>query len=308
MRKIKRKAFTLIELLVVIAIIGILSGLIIVTMSNATQKATVAKSQVFANSLRNALMTEMVSEWKLDGNANDTWAATYANNGTWSGPTAPNTVATYGTASECVSGQCMDFDGVDDFVDCGNNASLSMGTKDHTVSLWVKFDNVTAPQIEMLVGCSTTGSTSAGYWVYRNLGTSTLYVFFNNGVSGNSGALSVAGAIVDSAWYNIVVTMDRDGSAKGYLNGAQTAGLLNISPYQGNVQNAVSYRIGGYNATNYRLAGKMDEIRIFHAITTISQIQQDYFAGLNKLLANREVSEKDYENRLAELKQGIGKY
>ncbi|MDD5569203.1 MAG: prepilin-type N-terminal cleavage/methylation domain-containing protein [Candidatus Pacebacteria bacterium] len=43
----KIKAFTLIELLVVIAIIGILSGLIIVGMSGATQKATIAKRRLF---------------------------------------------------------------------------------------------------------------------------------------------------------------------------------------------------------------------------------------------------------------------
>jgi len=66
MHKIFRQAFTLIELLVVIAIIGILSGLIIVSMNGITNSATVAKAQVFSNSLRNALMMNLVSEWKFD--------------------------------------------------------------------------------------------------------------------------------------------------------------------------------------------------------------------------------------------------
>jgi prepilin-type N-terminal cleavage/methylation domain-containing protein len=56
MKKTVSIAFTLIELLVVIAIIGILSGLIVVTMNGVTQKANIAKAQVFSNSLRNALM------------------------------------------------------------------------------------------------------------------------------------------------------------------------------------------------------------------------------------------------------------
>jgi len=77
MNKLLKQAFTLIELLVVIAIIGILSGLIVVSMGNMNQKATIAKAQVFSNSLRNSLMANIVSEWKMDegsgATVNDTW-------------------------------------------------------------------------------------------------------------------------------------------------------------------------------------------------------------------------------------------
>ena len=61
MNRFIKKAFTLIELLVVIAIIGILSGLIVVTMSGVTQKARIAKAQAFSNSLRNALCRRWVA-------------------------------------------------------------------------------------------------------------------------------------------------------------------------------------------------------------------------------------------------------
>ncbi|MDD5569458.1 MAG: LamG domain-containing protein, partial [Candidatus Pacebacteria bacterium] len=282
-----------------------LSALIIVGMSSTTQKANIAKSQVFANSLRNSLMSDMVSEWKLDGNTTDTWAASYANNGTWSGPTAPNTVATYGTASECVSGQCMDFDGVDDMVNCGNNASLSMGTKDHTVSLWVNFDNATAPQLETLVNCHDTGGgtgTNAGYWVRRYTGTSQLYVTFSDGILASTGDyLSPANSLVANNWYNIVVVFDRDASAQAYINGLKQSSSLTISTRTGAVQNTTSYKIGAVGSNYYRLAGKLDEIRIFHALTSISRIQQNYLAGINKLMAKGEISALDYQNRLAEL-------
>ena len=69
-------AFTLIELLVVIAIIGILSGLIITTMSGATESARIAKLKVYSNSVRNTLGANLVSEWKFDNsNANDSWGS-----------------------------------------------------------------------------------------------------------------------------------------------------------------------------------------------------------------------------------------
>ena len=72
----QRVAFTLIELLVVIAIIGILSGLIITTMSGATESARIAKLKVYSNSVRDTLGANMVSEWKFDGPTGDGIAAT----------------------------------------------------------------------------------------------------------------------------------------------------------------------------------------------------------------------------------------
>ncbi|MFA5368927.1 MAG: type II secretion system protein [Candidatus Paceibacterota bacterium] len=59
------KGFTLIELLVVIAIIGILSGLIIVSMSTATQSANDARVQAGADQLRSAAMVYAISNSNL---------------------------------------------------------------------------------------------------------------------------------------------------------------------------------------------------------------------------------------------------
>lgn len=56
MQKSNKQAFTLIELLVVIAIIGILSGLIIVSMNGATNSANDAKRKANLDTIRKALI------------------------------------------------------------------------------------------------------------------------------------------------------------------------------------------------------------------------------------------------------------
>ena len=144
MNKIIKQAFTLIELLVVIAIIGILSGLIVVAMGGMTQKASIAKSQIFSNSLKNSLMLNLVSEWKFDESTTaingttiqDSWSSGY--NGTLSsiGDPAVNKVST-----DCVSGKCLSFDGVDDYVDLGAYSSLpnlQFGKGSFTIGAWAK--------------------------------------------------------------------------------------------------------------------------------------------------------------------------
>jgi prepilin-type N-terminal cleavage/methylation domain-containing protein len=301
MNKLIKQAFTLIELLVVIAIIGILSGLIVVSMSGVTQKANIAKSQVFSNSLRNSLMIDMISEWKLDGGTVGVGAVAGDILDTWS---TNNAVSLTGApiikgGSDCVSGNCIQFDGSDDSLDFGNKAAFSMGNGDHTVSFWTKIENATSVDYELFIGCSTTGSTSAGYWIFRGAaGSTALSIFFNNGVSGNSANLSDAGTFVPGSWYYVVVTMDRDNLIKAYLNGKQTNNTFNISAYQGNLQNAITLRVGGMSSTSYRTKGRMDEIRLFNSIPTASQIKEQYYVGLNSLLSNGGITKEDYLSRI----------
>jgi prepilin-type N-terminal cleavage/methylation domain-containing protein len=59
------KGFTLIELLVVIAIIGILSGLIIVSMNTATKSANDARVQADADQLRSTAMLYAINHSNL---------------------------------------------------------------------------------------------------------------------------------------------------------------------------------------------------------------------------------------------------
>jgi prepilin-type N-terminal cleavage/methylation domain-containing protein len=297
----KRVAFTLIELLVVIAIIGILSGMIAVGMSGVTQKATIAKAQVFSNSLKNSLLLNLVSEWRLDENTGttttDSWSG--GNTGTLVGATH---LPVWKTGTDCVNGSCLQFDGTEDYVNFGTNSNLSMGLGDATVSLWTRFDNALAPQNEILFICGAyiDGVGQGGYWLRREMSTSSLRFGFSDGaITRIVSYLSGSGSAVGNTWYNIVVVFDRDGLAQAYINGIKQTGYsLNISAQQGSITNSMNYRVGAPEATLFRLAGKMDEFRVYNAMISISQIKQQYYLGLNNLLFNKGISKKDYNERI----------
>ena len=132
MNKKIQKAFTLIELLVVIAIIGILSGLIITTMSGATESARIAKLKVYSNSVRDTLGANLVSEWKFDEGssitASDTWGTNTGTLKEYGGATCAFSSTLHcpqwQSETNCISGKCLSFDGADDYVECGTGTNL----------------------------------------------------------------------------------------------------------------------------------------------------------------------------------------
>jgi len=300
------KSFTLIEILVVIVVIGVLSAFILIGMSSITNSANIAKGQAFANSIRNSLLLNLVSEWKLNGNTNDSWGT---NNGTWSGATAPNTVVTYGSASECVSGQCLDFDGVDDMVDAGNNSTLSMGTNDHTVSFWVKHDSGDNSygeyEVYLVCGATADGLGQDGYYIARGPGEGFRITFSDGLVSRVQGEPSTNPSLATDKWLHIVVVFDRDTLATIYINSILQSSTLNISGQATSVNNTYSYRIGSAASGSLRLRGKMDEISMYHAAKPSSSIKQEYYFGLNKLFNNNGIGLEEYSQRLVELKNNL---
>ncbi|MFA5013558.1 MAG: LamG-like jellyroll fold domain-containing protein [Candidatus Paceibacterota bacterium] len=299
MNKIIKKqfAFTLIELLVVIAIIGILSALIVVGMNNSTESARIAKLKVYSNSIRDSLGANLVSEWKFDhGNINDnavvgdvldSWGS---NNATGIG-TAPGPIIKGGT--DCVSDRCLSFDGTDDYVDCGNGSNLSFGNGNFTMSLWLKSNTYSNPY-------AASKRNTVGYWFYI---TNTITLFYiRDASSGNIGA-GTSGNLYDNSWHNLVGIRNNP-NLYLYLDGVLAGLPIDISSV-GSIDVAYNLIFGLGNGSYW--AGKMDEVRLFNAAMSTSQIQQNYFVGLNKLLAKNIITQQDYNNRFTELSSAYAK-
>lgn len=284
----KQIAFTLIELLVVIAIIGILSGLIVVTMNGVTAKANIAKSQIFSNSLRNALMLNLVSEWKFDEGTgqvtSDSWSG--GNTGTLIGPTH---LPTWKTGSDCVNGSCIQFDGIDDYVGCGTNSNLDI-TGDITIAAWI---NPLSLKITPIV---RKGYTSSPWSVAQNAGA---FEFFYT-ISSTWGGVS-ASVLSTNQWQFIVATRSFSGTIatlKLYKNGiVRNSTTITGVPDSSSVKASLGYDSGGGQFFH----GLIDDVRIYNAAIPTSQIKEQYYLGLNNLLKNGSITEEEYSNRISEI-------
>jgi len=306
MNEALKRAFTLIELLVVIAIIGILSGLIVVSMGGMTQKATIAKAQVFSNSLRSSLMLNLVSEWKLDDisgvTAADSWSK--INNGILTDFT--DTTAEYGnshtsgwmSSSNCISGTCLKFDGSSGYVNLGNPANL-YPSPNMVFSFWVKPLYLT--KSEEIFGKFNSSGGSVASWTYGLWIYSTGIIAFGIGDGSNYNFTSSVSQLAVNNWY--YVTINYNGTSniiKYYINGQYLSGKdLVISVVPRVTTNP--YTIGGDSGGN-RFSGIIDEIRIYNAAITTSQIKKQYYVGMNSLLAKGQITKGDYQERLGELR------
>jgi prepilin-type N-terminal cleavage/methylation domain-containing protein len=283
------KAFTLVELLVVIAIVGILAGLAVVSMSGATESARIARLKVYSNSIRSSLMGNRVSEWKFD-DATGTIAVDTV--GTNSGTLQPTlTGPTWKTGGDCVSGSCLSFDGVDDYVNVPDSSNLRISDV-ITIELWVKAITFAAnPTVDHLIG----KPGNAQYDMY--IGEPTL---------GNRGAEAILkdsagtkyyitiipfGSLVANTWYHFVVTYDGM-TAKTYKNGVYSGYSATFSGLATSTDPLRFYSSGQHF---------LDEVRIYNAPLTASAVREDYLAGLDKLLANNQITEKDYQQSIVDL-------
>jgi len=297
--KLFKTAFTLIELLVVIAIIGILSGLIVISMSGVTNKANIAKAQIFSNSLRNSLMADMIAEYKFEGDATNSWGDS---EGTAYGPT-------YKTSSECLSGQCINFDGIDDYVDISNVDNLKSSTG--TISIWFKWtigdvnvlfslidkDTAQLDSMQLGLGNWTGGQTdeSVGF-LYRDASIYKIIGYYKNGTY----------TYRDNNWHNIVMTVGENYN-KMYFDGKEvdltySYGSSSVGGYFSQNTNIDTAEIGArlYNITtrDTYFGGSIDDLRIYDIAIPISQIKEQYYAGLNKLLISGNISSEEYVLRI----------
>jgi len=301
MSKLIKKAFTLIELLVVIAIIGILSGLIVISMGGMTDKANIAKSQVFSNSLKNSLMLNTVGEWKIDEGSgttvNDTW--TKINNGTLYNFT--DTTAGYGdssshadgwmSSSNCISGACLKFDGVNDYMDCGVDSSITTSLNAWTVSAWVKPNDIS---VNTLIGFNS----SSGAPSIRLNNTTGQPIILMSDTNFRYFSVSAWTTLKNGNWHHVVFTIPGSAQAdiansKMFLDG-QEVGVGSTSS-TGSQSAKNSLRIGG---SYYFGSGLIDEVRMYNAAVPTSQIKEQYYAGLNSLLANGNINTKEYSERI----------
>lgn len=267
MQEGEKNSFTLIELLVVVAIIGLLASIALVNLSRARRQARIASGMQFSDSLRAGLNPSMISWWRLDNTANDSWNG---NDGT-----------IYGALwTEGIVKRALRFDGEDDYVDISGTASLNFeGKNTVTVEAWVKRMDRGSGCCPPIVAQRDIGSWALR-WDSRNTGSELEFIIGPEGWAGDDSSFGIA--LPSDEWNHVAGTYDGSKIIL-YLNGKEVDKLGGLGG--GTFGPGTETEIGG--ATDGNFEGIIDEVRIYGRPLTAFEIQKKYLQDLKFKLVEK---------------------
>ena len=161
----------------------------------------------------------------------------------------------------------MSFDGTDDYVDVGNDASLNI-SGDFAVAAWIKMND--ASDYKTIVSWGEHVSyLDRTLWIEQGTGKAALYFYptSTNQIIGTSD-------LRDNNWHFVVGTLNGT-TGKIFVDGnLENSGTVtaNNFTYSGTM-------IGKSMGDNYRFQGLLDDVQIFNYALTPLQIKNAYNAG-----------------------------
>ena len=285
-----QRAFTLVEILVVIAVIGLLSSIIFATTAGSREQAQIAKTLQWSRNIQSLLGADAVGIWNLDEDpaVHDTVIADlsgWGNNGTLKTSDGATNKSVPGVVNNALS-----FDGVNDYVDCGSPDDYP-GIK--TFEIWWNRQGMSIDQTYHVHRLLDGNNGDYGLNLTK---AGRIKIIYRDAENNLSEAYYDPPSISD--WYHIVGTFEDDDKARLYVNGE----LKGTSNAIGDI-----YWSGNYNliimggSTLRYVPGIADEARVYDRALTIAQIESQYYAGLNRLLAKNLIDKQEYRERLAML-------
>ena len=247
---------------------------------------TVSKTDYFSQSQENVEVLEnqttkvnftlteapdLIGEWHFDEGSGTTAhdSSEYGNNGT---------LTNMDPATDWVDGKigdyALDFDGTNDYVDCGNDLPLNI-TEAITIMIWIK--PAVAGEGGQNAGpvCKAESGVDWSWQLRYNAPGDGNYMGFQfNGDPEGSTWVSVKQNLSPGEWYHIAGTFDGT-DVKCYLNGVEKD-TNQISAIKG----GSSTLFIGQDGWNSIFNGVIDEVKIYNRALSEEEIKADYETGL----------------------------
>jgi hypothetical protein len=240
----------------------------------------------------------LVSEWKFEGptavggtavvdDTKDSW--------TINGGTALYGTPTVKGGTDCVSGKCIYFDGSGEYIDTTNGSGFNNLTS-YTIELWEK----TSIKNKDFVNKAVAAGNQRSFTFWMN-GSGYLEAYISSDGIVWAGLKTGTIDVANNKWNHVVVVYTGT-NIFFYVNGISYEAPTS---YTGGVYtSSATLKIGASYAIS-PFSGYMDEIRFYKQGVSFSQIEQNYYSGLNNLFKNNGIGLKEYNQRLVELKSNI---
>jgi len=163
----------------------------------------------------------------------------------------------------------LSFDGVNDYVDCGNDESLNIISA-ITIEAWVNTNSLEDRKI--ITRVKGNGWQDIVYQMCVSDGKILLGVY--NGSSGGMNSV-VSESIETNKWYHVVATLDNQ-YVRLYVNNVKYETLNTIGTVMSN--HSIHTKIGTWITSNY-FQGLIDEVRIYNRALSLEEVRGNMFAS-----------------------------
>ncbi len=230
--------------------------------NNADSEVVNNDATVIAWFAQDDLTNGLVAYYPFNGDASD--ESGNGNDGTVYGATlVPNR---FGNPNRAYS-----FNGVGNYINCGNNPSLNLST--FSISYWVNSDHVPGTGSVSDIICK--GGNYSSSW--DNITNPNPGVSFSDGTTGY--AAIPTSAFSANKWYHIVGTYNKD-TLTIYVNGISNSTVFTSQNPQ---TNTVPLCIGAGSTSSDFFRGSIDDLRIYNRALAPSEITKLYTLASVKL-------------------------
>jgi len=218
----------------------------------------------------NSCSSGLVGWWKLDETSGLT-AADSSGNG--NDGTLENMAGDEWTNG--ILGGALEFDGDNDYVDCGNNESLQITGREISLASWVKWDS--ADGYSAIAVKTSSWRWADGYGLYAH-SDNTVNFYVTRYSTNRASATFTA----DGQWHHVVGTYDGS-NVRIWVDGVEGT----PDSYSGSITNANNSLEIGRGADNfYNFKGALDDVRIYNRALSAEEIE-----GLANILKYEEFTE-----------------
>jgi len=211
----------------------------------------------------------LIAHWKFDGDANDSAGSndgTLVNGPTW-------TTGQFDGA--------LQFDGVDDYVDLGNDNSLKPPLP-VTISAWIKCPS--SDSYGQIIGLDDQSSRYYGIWIHTGAGG----IAVGYGDGGTPGPYSRrskggGGTLEADVWYHITTVVTDAIDMDIYINGINAGGTYNGTGGNLTYSNGNS-SIGSRLGLSSEFNGAIDDVRVYDRALSAEEIGEIYSEGAPELV------------------------
>ncbi|MEK7089417.1 MAG: LamG domain-containing protein [Patescibacteria group bacterium] len=237
--------------------------------SGTTYNVIQGKEGMVDNDVTNGL----VGEWKFDEDAGTTSTLTYdasgnGNNGTLVGSPIRAT-------STCKIGNCLKFNGADNYVSVTNSATVKSISTTGTIATWINLTVApTSTNLQLIADVDGTASCTARGMIFYISATQFKFQYGSGGACQNASSVTVPAT---NQWFHIVATWDGLAGAKMYVNGTSEGNNVAVSNVS--IAQASTYIASQAGTTSF-INGLVDDLRIYNRALSADEVKQLYNANI----------------------------